>query len=98
MHLQGLTYKVKVALSSQAVGKQTDHLVKLYAPINNGVHGNQRAHAGVHLLVHQPEGQRLVSHQGLNEQIRHFSTKWASVCCLMNSFRLVEKNSLLTFN
>lgn len=68
MHLQGLTHEVQVSLPSQAMGKQSDHLVELDAPINNGVHWNQSAHVGVHILVHQPEGQRFVSHQGLTEQ------------------------------
>ena len=40
-------------------------MLQLDAPVDDARHGDQGAHVGVHLLVHQPEGQRLVSHQRL---------------------------------
>ena len=45
--------------------EEADHLVQLDASVDDGGHGDQGAHVGVHLLVHEPEGQRLVSHQRL---------------------------------
>lgn len=55
-----LTHEVKVAFSTQTVSEKANHFVQLHAAVDDGCHGNQGAHVGVHLLVHQPEGQRLI--------------------------------------
>lgn len=60
-----LTYEVEVAFTAQAVSEEADHLVQLQAAVDDRRHGNQGAHVGVHLLVHQPEGQSFISNQRL---------------------------------
>lgn len=62
---QPLTHEVEVALAAQAVGEQPDHLVQLDAAIDDRRHRHKAAHVGVHLLVHEPKGQRLVSNKSL---------------------------------
>lgn len=64
-----LTYEVEVAFSTQAMSEEADHLMQLYAAVDDGCHGNQGAHVGVHLLVHQPEGQTLIPNQSLERCI-----------------------------
>lgn len=61
-----LTYEIEVAFSAQAVSEEADHLVQLQAAVDDCSHGNQGAHVGVHLLVHQPEGQSFISNQRLS--------------------------------
>lgn len=39
--------------------------MQLQATVDDWCHGDQGAHVGVHLLVHQPEGQAFISHQSL---------------------------------
>lgn len=39
--------------------------MQLQAAVDDCRHGNQGAHVGVHLLVHQPEGQSFISNQSL---------------------------------
>lgn len=39
--------------------------MQLHSTVDDRRHGNQGAHVGVHLLVHQPEGQALIADQSL---------------------------------
>lgn len=53
---------------------EADHLMQLHATVYDGCHGDQGAHIGVHLLVHQPEGQALIANQSLQRQsVFHYS-------------------------
>ena len=47
------------------MGEEANHLVQLDSTVDNVRHGNQGAHVGVHLFVHQPEGQALITDQSL---------------------------------
>lgn len=62
-----LTHEVKVALPSHGMRQEPDHLMQLNAPVNDRVHRNYGAHVGVHVFIHQPEGQGLVPYQSLSE-------------------------------
>ena len=50
------------------MSEEADHFVQLYAAVDDGCHGSQGAHVGVHLLVHQPEGQSLIPNQSLERR------------------------------
>lgn len=55
--------------------------MQLDAAVDDGCHGDQGAHVGVHLLVHQPEGQGLVPDQslgGTDLERRSISDSWVS--------------------
>jgi len=47
------------------VGEEPDHLVQRDAPVHDDGERKEDGHARVHLLVHKPEGQGLVPHEGL---------------------------------
>ncbi|TNN75114.1 hypothetical protein EYF80_014687 [Liparis tanakae] len=49
----------------QTMSEEADHFMQLHAAVDDGRHGNLGAHVGVHLLVHQPEGQTLIPNQSL---------------------------------
>ena len=67
---QYLTNEVEIALSPQAHCDQPDHLVEGHASVDDEVGRGHGRHVGVHLLVHQPEGQRLVPYQRLVVALR----------------------------
>mmetsp|Transcript_39718 Transcript_39718/g.77744 ORF Transcript_39718/g.77744 Transcript_39718/m.77744 type:complete len:451 (-) Transcript_39718:756-2108(-) len=60
-----VTHKVEVPLPPQGHGEHADHLVQRNAAVDNQVGGSQVGHAIVHLLVHQPEGNGLVTNERL---------------------------------
>ena len=63
--LHKLTNEIEVALPAQADGDQADHLVQGQAAVHHQGGAREDGHVGVHLLVHQPEGDGLVAHQRL---------------------------------
>lgn len=46
--------------------------MQLHAAVDDGRHGNHGAHVGVHLLVHQPEGQSLIPNQSLERRVMFY--------------------------
>jgi len=57
--------KGQVTLTSETVGHQADHLVQSQTSVNDWRQLCQGAHVCVHLLVHKPESNRLVTNQSL---------------------------------
>lgn len=47
------------------MSEQANHLMKLHAAVNDRCHRYHGTHIGVHLLVHQPEGQSFIPDQSL---------------------------------
>mmetsp|Transcript_40311 Transcript_40311/g.126894 ORF Transcript_40311/g.126894 Transcript_40311/m.126894 type:complete len:704 (-) Transcript_40311:165-2276(-) len=60
-----VTHEVEVSLSSERHGDQSDHLVQGDSSVDDGVGGGEEGHAVVHLLVHEPEGDGLVTNKRL---------------------------------
>mmetsp|Transcript_19026 Transcript_19026/g.32057 ORF Transcript_19026/g.32057 Transcript_19026/m.32057 type:complete len:462 (+) Transcript_19026:287-1672(+) len=62
-----VAHEVQIALAAQGQHDQTDHLVQRQAPIHtHGGEGTGEAtHARVHLGIHEPKGQGLVTNNGL---------------------------------
>ncbi len=56
-----LTDEVEIALSTKTMRDQPDHLVKSQATTDDWGHFRYDGHVRVHLLVHEPEGQGLIS-------------------------------------
>lgn len=65
-----LTDEVEVAFSAQAVSEESNHLMKLHAAVDDRCHRCHGTHIGVHLLVHQPEGQSFIPDQSLERSIQ----------------------------
>ncbi|KAI3492991.1 hypothetical protein L1887_42366 [Cichorium endivia] len=57
--------KVEVALAAERMCDETDHLVVRQAAVDDGGALGEVRHIGVHLLVHEPEGKRLVADERL---------------------------------
>ena len=57
--------KVQPAFAAQTLREQTNHLVERNAALNDRRVVGQSGHVRVHLLVHQPERDRLVADQRL---------------------------------
>lgn len=55
------------------MSEEADHLMQLHATVDDGCHGTHEAHVGVHLLVHQPEGQSLIPNQSLGSRVMFYS-------------------------
>mmetsp|Transcript_16211 Transcript_16211/g.27850 ORF Transcript_16211/g.27850 Transcript_16211/m.27850 type:complete len:222 (+) Transcript_16211:1394-2059(+) len=60
-----VAHEAQPRLTPQGHGDSTDHLVHCDAPLHHWVCRGQRAHASVHLLVHEPEGDCHVTNKGL---------------------------------
>lgn len=58
-----VAFEVEVALSSQAVGDQSDHLVQGHASFDGGCEFGQHGHVGVHFLVAEPHHERFITDQ-----------------------------------
>ena len=59
-----IAHKVEPCLTAQGKREEANHLMQGDAAVDS--HGRcVEAHGGVHLLVHQTEGNSLVAHQGL---------------------------------
>mmetsp|Transcript_24606 Transcript_24606/g.76616 ORF Transcript_24606/g.76616 Transcript_24606/m.76616 type:complete len:642 (+) Transcript_24606:455-2380(+) len=58
-----VAHEVQIPLAAEAQHQQPDHLVHGEAPVDaeGGLRTLDEAHAGVHLCVHEPEGDRLVA-------------------------------------
>lgn len=46
--------------------------MQLQTTVDDWCHGTRGAHVGVHLLVHQPEGQSFISNQSLQRWVMFF--------------------------
>lgn len=54
------------------MSEEADHLMQLNATVDDCRHGFQGAHVGVHLLVHQPEGETFIPNQSLERWVMFF--------------------------
>ena len=59
-----VAHEVEVGLPARRDGHQADHLVQRHAAVDHDIL-RRLVHVEIHLLVHQPECQRLVAHQRL---------------------------------
>lgn len=51
------------------MSEEADHLMQLDATVDDSSHGNYGAHVGVHLLIHEPEGQSLIANKRLKRLV-----------------------------
>mmetsp|Transcript_13740 Transcript_13740/g.31730 ORF Transcript_13740/g.31730 Transcript_13740/m.31730 type:complete len:415 (+) Transcript_13740:249-1493(+) len=60
-----VAHEVEISLSSERHCDEADHLVQGDAAVDDGVGGGQERHAVVHLLVHEPESDGLITNKSL---------------------------------
>lgn len=62
-----LTHEVEIALSSKCMSNEANHFMKLYSTINNWSKRGKHTHICIHLCIHQPECQCLITNEGLHK-------------------------------